>query len=35
MLVEKLGSEDIQQYMINVTGKDNPTKAPTGKTVSR
>jgi hypothetical protein len=35
MLIEKMNSEDMQQYMVSVTGKNNPTKAPTGKTISR
>jgi hypothetical protein len=35
MLIEKMNSAEMQQYMVSVTGKDNPTKAPSGKTVSR
>ena len=33
MLIEKMNSAEMQQYMISVTGKDNPTKAPKGKTL--
>jgi hypothetical protein len=31
MLIEKMNSAEMQQYMVSVTGKDNPTKAPSGK----
>jgi hypothetical protein len=35
MLIEKMNSTDMKQYMIEVNTPNNPTKAPTGKTVTR
>jgi hypothetical protein len=35
MLIEKMNSTDMKQYMIEVNAPNNPTKAPTGKTVTR
>ena len=35
MLIEKLNSTDMKQFMIEVNTPDNPTKAPTGKTIGR
>jgi len=35
MLIEKMNSTDMKQYMIEVSTPNNPTKAPTGKTVTR
>jgi len=35
MFIEKMNSTDMKQYMIEVNTPNNPTKAPTGKTVGR
>ena len=35
MLIEKMNSTDMKQYMIEVNTPNNPTKAPTGKTIGR
>jgi len=35
MLIEKLNSTDMKQFMIEVNTPNNPTKAPTGKTIGR
>ena len=35
MLIEKMNSTDMKQFMIEVNTPNNPTKAPTGKTVGR
>jgi len=35
MLIEKMNSTDMKQYMIEVSTPNNPTKAPTGKTIGR
>ena len=34
-LIEKMNSTDMKQYMIEDNTPNNPTKAPTGKTVTR
>jgi hypothetical protein len=31
VLIDKLNTTEVQQYMVSVTGKNDPTKAPTGK----
>ena len=35
MFIEKMNSTDMKQYMIEVNTPNNPTKAPTGKTIGR
>jgi hypothetical protein len=35
MLIEKMNSTDMKQYMIEVTTPNNPTKAPTGKVIGK